>query len=708
MPTDRVVRLRERALHREVRYPAVKTIIEAEAWLETMNEPRWLIRRAHRVAAVLERLPIEIGPDELLVGRPCMDPIPEEEERLTWAQEVLKAVPPWPGGDTGHFAADHPKLLRLGIGGLKAEIEEYRSPLGDSAADREKETFYEACTIALNGMTRFIERHAERTEALIAREEDPVRREELRRIAEVCRQVATGPARTFHEAIQLMHFAIVALWFGEGHTLNVAGRMDRVLFPYYKADLEAGRITPEEAQELIDCFYILINEYTPRSLAVSVMVGGRDGEGRDATNDVSYLCVQAVDDVRLVYPTVGICWHRGIPEDLMRLGCEVIAQGLGSPAVFNDEVIAEGLMAYGVSREDAVSYINSTCVEITPIATSNVWVASPYYNCPGTLLEVLEEVASNGHVPETFEGLVALFKERLAGHVEEAVRGLDRSWREREQFGGMPLQSALTNDCLARGRDMDQGGVRYNWVECSFVGLANLVDSLVTIRQWVYEDRRLSLKELWKVLRANFEGYEPLRQEVLKRLPKYGNDDDRADRLAVEMTGFFAETCARHRIGSGGHRYAPGLFCWVMHERLGRETGATPDGRLAGFPLSDGAGPAQGRERCGPTGAVKSTTKWDHRPMLGGLVLNLKFSRSALRGEGALEKLQQLIESYMRLGGFEIQINVVDRQTLLEAQQRPEAYQDLLVRVAGYSDYFVGLSPEMQAEVIARTEHGEV
>jgi formate C-acetyltransferase len=303
---------------------------------------------------------------------------------------------------------------------------------------------------------------------------------------------------------------------------------------------------------------------------------------------------------------------------------------------------------------------------------------------------------------------VALFKKQLAGHVAEAVQRIDQSWRGREQFGGMPLQSALTNDCLARGRDIDQGGARYNWVECSFVGLANLVDSLVTIRQWVYEDRRLSLRELWEILRDNFEEHEPLRQEILKRLPKYGSDDNRADHLALEMTRFFADTCAQHHIGSEGRRYAPGLFCWVMHERLGRETGATPDGRLAGFPLADGAGPAQGREQRGPTGAIKSTTKWDHRPMLGGLVLNLKFSRPALRDEEALEKLQRLIESYMRLGGFEIQINVVDRETLLEAQERPEVYQDLLVRVAGYSDYFVGLSPEMQAEVIARTEHGEI
>jgi formate C-acetyltransferase len=708
MPTERILKLRERALHREIREPLAKTIIEAEAWRTGGSEAQWLIWRARRTAAILERLPIEIGPDELLIGRVEMrTPDAREEKRLEWAQKVLKEVPPWPGGDTSHFAADHEKLLRLGVGGLKREIEAYRFQLdGNLAEDREKETFYEACAIALDGLSRFIERHAEEVEAQRTEEKNPARKEELKRIAEACQHVAEGPARSFHEAIQLMHFAIIALRFGEDHVLNVAGRMDRVLYPYYRADLEAGRITPEEAQELINCFYILINEYTQRGLAISVMVGGRDAQGRDATNAISLLCLRALEEVRLVYPTVGICRHEGTPKALMHLGCKIIALGLGSPAIFNDEVIARGLRDYGVSEEDSVSYINSTCVEITPIANSNVWVASPYYNCPGALLEVLEDADSDS--PKTFEALVEAFKAKLSSHVRDAVRGIDLTWRGREKRGGMPLQSCLTGDCLAQGKDIDHGGARYNWVECSFVGLANLVDSLVALRQLAFEEKRFTLAELHKLLLDNFEGHEALRQEILNRMPKYGNDDDRADGLAVEMTRAFAEICASHRIGSEKHRYAPGLFCWVMHERLGKETGATPDGRLAGVALADGAGPAQGRERFGPTGAIKSTTKWPHEPMLGGLVLNLKFSPSALKGDESLEKLRHLIESVMRLGGFEVQINVVDGKTLLDAQQHPEAHQDLLVRVAGYSDYFVHLNPNMQAEVIARTEFGEV
>ncbi|MCK5119645.1 MAG: pyruvate formate lyase family protein, partial [Candidatus Latescibacteria bacterium] len=274
MPTERVLKLRERALHKEIREPFTKRIIEAETWRAGGNEEKWLIWRARRTAAILERLPIEIGPEELLIGRVEMrTPDAQETERLEWAQEVLKEVPPWPGGDIGHFAVDHEKLLRIGVGGLKREIGEYRSRLdGNSAEDAEKETFYEACAMALDGLSRFIERHAEEVETQRREEKNPARKAELKRIAEACRQVAEGPARTFHEAIQLMHFAILALHFAEDHVLNVAGRMDRVLHPYYRADLRAGRISPEEAQELINCFYILINDYTQLGLAISVMV----------------------------------------------------------------------------------------------------------------------------------------------------------------------------------------------------------------------------------------------------------------------------------------------------------------------------------------------------------------------------------------------------------------------------------------------------
>ncbi|MBM4087761.1 MAG: hypothetical protein FJ272_23470, partial [Planctomycetes bacterium] len=280
---------------------------------------------------------------------------------------------------------------------------------------------------------------------------------------------------------------------------------------------------------------------------------------------------------------------------------------------------------------------------------------------------------------------------------------LDGVWKQRAVTGCFPLASCVIEDCLERGQDFDRGGARYNWVENSTVGLANLVDGLLAVKRLVYDRQELSLADFNDILKKNFQGHEALRQRILNTLPKYGNDDDTADGLAKRWAEFIIASTESHTVGL--HRYVPGFFCWIVHERFGAETGATPDGRLAGWPLADGAGAAQGREKRGPTASVLSTTKWSHRPVLGGLVHNAKFSKSLLKTETARKALRGVIETYLRRGGFEIQINVVGKDTLLEAQKHPDQYRDLLVRVAGYSDYFVHLNRNMQEEVIARTEH---
>lgn len=251
--------------------------------------------------------------------------------------------------------------------------------------------------------------------------------------------------------------------------------------------------------------------------------------------------------------------------------------------------------------------------------------------------------------------------------------------------------------------DFDRGGARYNWVENSFVGVANLADALIVIKRLVYESKEISLNQFREILQSNYEGHEDFRWRILNRFPKYGNDDDEVDALAVEWAEFLEDATESNIVGL--HRYVPGFFCWVMHERLGSDTGATPDGRAAGFPLADGAGAAQGREKRGPTASVLSTTKWNHKKAIGGLVHNVKFSKNALKTDEDLAALRNLIETYMRRGGFEIQINVVSADELRDAQKHPENYHDLMVRVAGYSDYFTRLNPNMQTEIIARTEH---
>jgi formate C-acetyltransferase len=287
--------------------------------------------------------------------------------------------------------------------------------------------------------------------------------------------------------------------------------------------------------------------------------------------------------------------------------------------------------------------------------------------------------------------------------VHQAVIAMNTHQATRRYNGGFPLLSCFVNDCLARGADIDHGGARHNWIEPNFVALSNLVDSLTAIRQFIYEEKSLRWDELIQAMKSDFEGREDLRLMLLHRAPKYGNDDERVDALATTITDWIRDEVSRYTTYLGGP-FLSGFFCWVMHERLGRATAASPDGRRAGFPLGDGSGAAQGRERLGPTAAVLSATKWDHAPHLGGIAVNLKFSRprdaSAFR-----QRLLDVVEIYLQRGGFEVQVNVVDKETLLAAREHPEQYRDLVVRIGGYSDYFVGLSEEMQAEIILRTEH---
>ncbi len=694
-----IARLREAALNR-VRVHGVPTLglIDARSWAERPEDEDWLMWRARRTTNRLRAMAIELSPGERIVGRPELRPptAPEQEE-LAAVQPVLGAIPPYPGGDSGHFHPDYEKLFTLGIGGILAEVRSRRAAADGEDAQR----FYDACALALQGASDW----AVRVAAACEREARAGTEGEWEQLAAICRRVATEPPATFHEAVQLMFLMTIALWFGEDHGLTAPGRMDQTLARFYAADCAAGRLTRDEARELIGCLYIQLNMILGSSSAVSVMVGGRDRHGQDVTNDLTYLCLEARLATRLVYPTVGLAWHAGTPAELTDFACRMLTTGIGDPAFFNDELIAQGLRDHGVAAEDCHNYMNSTCVEIKVCGASNMWVTAPYFNCPQALLDVMEQVAT-GTVPEpaSFAELAALVRERLGSTVADAARSLDRLWEARAVSGCFPLASCVVSDCLARGRDFDRGGARYNWVENSFVGLANLADSMLAIKELVYEKQELSLCELRDILQADYEGHESLRQRILNTIPSYGNDIAEADALAAQWASFLAETTEANTVGP--HRYVPGYFCWIIHERFGSATGATPDGRHAGFPLADGAGAAQGREKAGPTASILSTTGWSHRPALGGLVHNLKVSRNAIRNAHDVGALQRLIETYLQRGGFELQVNVVGAQVLRDAQAHPDRYPDLLVRVAGYSDYFVRLNPNMQAEVIARNEHG--
>lgn len=670
---------------------------------ESRGDLWWIRRKGRRDYDVLRGQDPVIEPGELLVGKQTRrEPTAEEQARLEQSRAFM-GTQPIITGQTGHMAIDYATLLAKGCRGLQQELREKQASLETSDPEQQQQwVFCEAAWLALEGVCELSGRYAEHARALAAQEPDSARRAELEEIAGVCERVPAQPAQTVHEALQAAHFVTFCITLADNHWLMCPGRIDRWLWPLYQADLAAGRTTPERTQELIDCLYILMNEIVPRSLAVGVMVGGRDAEGNDITNDISYMCLEAVENTRLAYPTLGICWHEGTPDELLDLGCRLMALGRANPAVFNDYVIAEGLRRAGVRPEESTEYINSTCVEISPVGSSNVWVASPYFNLTQCLLDTVGDYVQRDETP-SFEELKAALKARVAGQIRDAVADQNSARESRERFGGAPLLSCFVNDCLERGRDMDHGGARHNWIECSFVGLANLVDALCVVQEFVYERGTLGLRGLKELLDADYAGAEDTRQCFLNHPAKYGNDNDQADDLAREMTEFLSSETARYRVRLNDRYYA-GFFCWIMHQQLGSATGASPDGRKAGVAFADGAGPAQGRERHGPTAAVKSTTKWDHTPMLGGLVLNLKFSPQTLQAPESRTKLMELLKVYLRLGGQEVQVNCVSRETLQAAREHPEAYRDLLVRIAGYVDYFVGLPPGMQDEVIMRTE----
>jgi pyruvate-formate lyase len=705
-PSERINLLRNRCLERKKSliptWPE-EPRLTAQSLRNSESVASWQVRRGLLTRDRLAGLPLEVDDLELLVGRVAPDR-PEWQEERQAAAAFLKLNYPdlYTPGQTGHCQLDLSRLFNLGIDGLANEI---RSRM--HITDEIGHDVYLSFIYALEGLSQLAE-NAGKTAELASLQALNLRQSELVEMAEVCRRTTHHAPRTFHEALQLLWFVVQGSQWGDRIGLVNPGRLDRTLWPFYQADLAAGRLTPEKALNLIECLYLLLNESIPDGLAIAIMVGGRDATGHDVTNELSYLCLEAVRRTNLIYPTVGICWHAGTPEALVDLGTELIAHGYKQPAFFNDETIQRGLQQYGVPAEEACEYINSTCVEITPCGSSNVWVASPYFSTCKILLDEIEAQAASENPAGSFDVFLAAYHRRLAQHIDLAVQENNADRRVRMEHGGKPLQSVFTRDCLERGRDIDDGGARYNWVECSFVGLANLIDSLHVIREEIFSTRRMDFKGLNDILTSNFQGHEKTRQRFLRGHPKYGNDCAPVDSLMQNIIDLITEECAHQRMEPDGSPFVPGAFCWIMHEQLGRECGATPDGRVAGFPFADGCGAAQGREQHGPTAAVLSVTSWDPGPLIGGAAFNMRFNKSLFSSADTLPKLKYLVLTFLRRGGFETQINVLDPNILREAQKNPENYRDLIVRIGGYSDYFTRLSPQMQAEVILRTEYDQV
>jgi len=627
-----------------------------------------------------------IADGELIVGR-VENHLSEAQQHLYDTRYELVSDEFWEKygqGQASHMAIDYELVLQKGITGILKTLEE-----------KEPTPFYRCCKTCLEAVMVYSERYAALAENQ-AQTAQMARKQELLEIARICRKVPAYPAESFYEAVQSVHFITHCITMNPMRPFNQQfqlGHPDRYLLPFYEKDT----ITPERAQLLLDCLGIQINMRVQPGLSSGYMIGGRYPDGTPVANDLTRMCLQVVEDIRLVYPAVGLCWNEDLPEELLDQAVRLLAAGCSHPAIFNDDLIAHGLEYYGVPKAQSHNYIHSTCVEITPEGTSNAWVASPYTNMAQLLLDTLEE----DHV--SFDALFEAYLRRLDGVIHANWQRQQELRRIRAENAMTPLLSCFVHDCLETGVDIEKGGARYNWIMPSFIGVANVVDGLYAIKQAVFEEG-LSRKRLRQALKHDFEGEEALRLHLLQDFPKYGNDLDEVDSLFGAIIDHITARCEAYTCLLPNGKLIPSVFCWEKHARMGAETGATPDGRKAGFPLGDGSGPCQGRELNGPTASLLSSTKWDHQKLMGGVAVNLKFSKKSL-GPASASVMKQLIKTYLRRGGFELQINVVDAETLKKARQHPEQYRDLVVRIGGYSDYFVRLSDEMQQEVILRTAH---
>ena len=633
-----------------------------------------------------------IEEEELIVGR-ALSVLNDEDLRL-WEEKyasISDAAAAQAGdGQDSHMAIDYDLLLTRGVNGILKKIDRF-----------EDTPFYRSCRMCLQGVLTLSARYAALAQEKAEACADTRRRQELIRIAQICRKVPAEPADSFYEAVQCVHFLTYCL---SNAPLRAAsqqfqlGHPDRYLLPYYEKDLAAGRLTKDEAQLLLDCLGIQINHRVKRGLSSGYMVGGRDQDGKTVYNDLTRMGLDVIGDIRLVYPAVGLCYHKDMPDEVLEKACMLLAQGCSHPAIFNDDIITAGLMTYGVPEREAHNYIHSTCVEITPVAASSAWVASPYTNLAQVLLDLLDREY------EDFHALLEAVRNRLCEIIEKDFVTHRAMQQYRAQHCINPLLSCFVDDCLKNGTDIEQGGAKYNWIMPSFVGMGNLADSLYAIKTVVFDTNEISLPRLKKMLDENFEDHEAYRLRLLRKIAKYGNDHDEVDNLVKSLTEHLVSECRKYMSDSQKPLLIPSVFCWIMHEAFGAQTGATPDGRKAGFPLGDGSGPCQGRENNGPTASILSSTKWSHKELIGGVAVNMKFSKKHMQNS-AREKIITLIKTYMMRGGFQLQINVIDNETLQNAKRSPEQYRDLVVRIGGYSDYFVHLSPDMQDEIILRTAH---
>ena len=802
-----------------------------ESYKETEGEPI-ITRRAKAFAHILHNIPIIIRDNELIVGsstiapRGCQtfpefsyewleaeldtvatrtaDPFEIAEETKAelkeadkyWkgkttselatsymAPEAIKAIEHnifTPGNyfynGVGHVTVKYWEVLETGFEGImeKARKELDGCSVGDGNYAR-KSHFLEAVILSCKAVIDYAGRYAKLAQEMAAQTSDPVRKQELFVIAENCSRVPAKGAQNFYEACQSFWFVQQLLQMeSSGHSIS-PGRFDQYMYPYYKKDMEAGTITREFAQELMDCIWVKLNDlnkcrdaasaegFAGYSLFQNLIAGGQNKEGEDVTNDLSVMCIQASMHVHLPAPSLSVRVWNGSPHEFLIKAAELTRTGIGLPAYYNDEVIIPALQNRGLSLEDAREYNIIGCVEPQKAGKTEGWHDAAFFN----MCRPLELVFSNGMdkgemvgIPtgdvtqmKTFDEFFDAYKKQMEYCISllvNADNAIDVAHAERCP---LPFLSCMIDDCLKEGKSVQEGGAVYNFTGPQGFGIANMADGLFAIRKLVYEDKKVSMKELKEALAWNYDkgldaqsagdmtemimkamqkagrnvdastaegllktfmGMKPGEQktqrfkeihDMIDEVPKFGNDIPEVVYFAREVAYTYSKPLQKYNNPRGG-KFQAGLYPVSANVPLGGQTGATPDGRYAHTPVADGVSPSAGKDVKGPTAAATSVSRLDHFIVSNGTLFNQKFHPSALSGREGLEKFVALIRGYFDQKGMHMQFNVVDRQTLLDAQEHPEKYKHLVVRVAGYSALFTTLSRSLQDDIIRRTEQG--
>ena len=631
----------------------------------------------------------------------------------------------------GHTVLDG-KIYGKGMLDFKKDIEASRAKLDffndPDALDKQQEL--EAMAVAADAIVAFARRHAAKARELAKAARSPVRRRELRKIAAVCERVPAHAPRDLHEALQYYWFVHLGV-ITEYNTWDAfnPGRLDQHLLPFYRQGLADGSLTRESAKELLEAFWVKFNNQpAPPKVGVTaeesgtytdfalINVGGLRTDGSDGVNELSYLILDVIEEMRLLQPSSMVQLGAGAPDEFLARALRIVRTGFGQPSLFNSEAIVKELVRAGKSLEDARDGGSSGCVE-TGAFGKEAYLLTGYFNLP----KIFEITLHNGVDPRTgktigretgdatkfvsFDELFEAYRTQIRHFVDIKIRGNNVIEKMYMENLPAPFLSLLISDCIEKGRDYHGGGARYNTNYIQGVGIGTITDALSSIQANVYEKRCVSMKRLLAALGADFKGSEDLRQLFLNRTPKYGNDDDSADGLMRRIFDAFYEAVEGRPTVRGG-RYHIDMLPTTCHIYFGKVTGASADGRRAGEPVSEGVSPVQGADRCGPTAVIKSVGKMDH-VRTGGTLLNQKFTPQLLADDEGLSALGHLVRAYFGMDGHHIQFNVVTAETLREAQKHPEKYRDLIVRVAGFSDYFVDCGRELQDEIIKRTEHAE-